>query len=422
MLLQKIFHGISIRYLNIMCIIFLYLAGTLYLQLALGVVYKLHIVLKVQNSHLRDVDMVAFSKAPSAARYDRIYLDNFQIYIVAFFVVPIRLLLLSGLWFSLLIWINITRQLFGKIHVEEVTDENGKKRKNHIFEKEQSTLYWVLLRGGISFLCKLQLLVSAFWSTKKKLKVSDFLADYGKYEEKNKENKAPIMISNHITGMDYQFYTQEYDMPSFMVVDLIKNFPLIGTGAESIQSIFLSKHSQEAKEKAVQDINDRVNELMEHRNVPRILIFPEGANNNGQEQMKFKVGAFENFHQLTIQCISFKGPFTSSFNLTNVIDTYLLQLTQQYHFIDLYELDTFDPQYTLDRHGITKDDPEAIDLVIKDVRYLYEYAFGMIVERNTSFAEKMELERHCYEMKNGLPFEPRKVVSRSDRRKPSSEF
>ena len=404
--------------MGLSCILW-YLSGALYLLFCSGIVYKLHMILNVQNSHLRDVPMVVYSKAPCGARYDRIYLNKFRIYIVGFLLTPIRLLMIVGMLVTFQSWTLIIKTFFGKIHLEEVTDENGKKRKHYSFEKEQSTLYWNLLRGGICCSSKIMLFISAFWITKKKLKISDFFADYGKYEEKNKQYRAPIVISNHVTAIDMFFFMQEYDFPSFMAMQPVKNMPVIGTVAQAIQTIFINRKSQESKTKAMQDVKDRISNIMEHKNFPGILIFPEGATNNGQEQMKFKYGAFDNFSQIKIYCIAFKGHFTASFNLTNELDTLLLQLSQWYFFIDLYELDTFDPQYTLDRHGITKDDPNAVDLVIEDVRYLYECAFGMRVKNNTSYAERNVMEWHCYNMKNGLCYKPANLIARSDRSKVS---
>ena len=390
------------------------LAAALYVQMGSWVVYKLHIILNVENSHLRDVPMPVFAKAPCSARYDRISMNRFKMYVVGFFLAPIRLFMVFAVCVSIMIWSLIVKKIFGKIHIEEVTDENGKKRKQYNFEKEQSTLYWVVHRAGVRCLSKFQLLVAAFWVTKKRVKVSDFFADYGKYEEKNKQYKAPIVISNHITLFDPLFFMQEYDSPSFMAMHRLKNTPLVGFVCESIQTIFIDRTSQAAKEKAIQDVKQRISNIMEHKNFPGILIFPEGTTNNGQDQMKFKYGAFENFNQLKIYCISFKGNLSASFNLTTELETMLLQFSQQYYCIDFYELDTFDPQYTLDRHGITIEDPTAIDLVIEDVRYLYE-CLGISVQHNTSFAERTVVDWHCYKMKNGANYKPTDLIARSQR-------
>ena len=86
--------------------------------------------------------------------------------------------------------------------------------------------------------------------------------------------------------------------------------------------------------------------------------------------------------------------------------------------VTMYEFDNFDPQYTLDRHGITKDDPKAVELVIEDVRYLYEYAFGFVVKDNSSFSEKNQLEWYLYNNGHGLGYKPEDLHRRSTK-KPS---
>lgn len=113
--------------------------------------------------------------------------------------------------------------------------------------------------------------------------------------------------------------------------------------------------------------------------------------------------------------MEFTGQFIASYNLTNDLDTLLLQLGSWYYPLTVHELDNFDPQYTLDRHGITRDDEKAADLVIEDVRYLYECAFGMRVKNNSSYADGNVLEWKLKEMKNGLQYTPPKLIARSNR-------
>lgn len=62
-----------------------------------------------------------------------------------------------------------------------------------------------------------------------------------------------------------------------------------------------------------------------------------------------------------------------------------------YYPIDLYEFDTFDPQYTLDRHGIDRHHPNAVKLVIEDVKYLMEYGSGIRSTANTTYQETLTL-------------------------------
>ena len=108
--------------------------------------------------------------------------------------------------------------------------------------------------------------------------------------------------------------------------------------------------------------------------------------------MKFKTGAFENFNLLKIHGIKFNDHYKPAHNLVTNAQSILSVFVQFSYDVTNYEFDSFDPQYTLDRHGITRDSPGAVELVIEDVRYLYEYACGLRVKSNTSFAAKNAME------------------------------
>jgi len=58
-----------------------------------------------------------------------------------------------------------------------------------------------------------------------------------------------------------------------------------------------------------------------------------------------------------------------SWSLVSLAEHASLLMSDTPHPMTMYEFDNFDPNYTLDKHGITKDHPDAINLVIKDVRY-----------------------------------------------------
>ena len=134
----------------------------------------------------------------------------------------------------------LIRKFFGKEVVETVTDENGNKKKIRHFETEQSEFYWRAINIGFSIGCRFCCKSAAYWFTWKKLKVSDYFADYGKYEEKNKTFKAPIIISNHSTGIDFVIHLMKYDLPSFLAGNSTRAVPCIGDIAEAIQCVFIT--------------------------------------------------------------------------------------------------------------------------------------------------------------------------------------
>ena len=324
--------------------------------------------------------MVEFSKAPCAARYDTIYLNKCKMILFAFFLGPFKLIFMLLLpLVSCALWALLIKKILGKETIHEVTDKDGKKKKITTFEEEQSSLYWMILGAGTSVICKSLVVLSGLWITKKKLKVTDFFADYGPYEEKNKKFRAPILISNHITGIDYVIYLSQYDIISMLANSSTRDFPFIGKISETIQCVFCNRSSVEDKLRALEAVTTRIDNIMKFKRFPRLLFFPEGDTNNGEELMSFKYGAFENFSLIKIFCLKFdvNESIIPCHNLVSQLNSlFILSFSQFYYRITHYELDSFDPQYTLDRHGITRDHPDAVGLVIEDVRYLYECAFG----------------------------------------------
>ena len=162
-------------------------------------------------------------------------------------------------------------KLFGKESVEETTDKDGKKIKNVSFDREQSTIYWICIRSMQAIFAKTILFATGARVTEKKLKISDFFADYGKYEEKNKNLRAPIMISNHVTVFDFAFFTQSYqDNPSSLVLSFIRKVPFLGKIVEAQQGIFIDNKSSDNRLKSFRDIKTRINNIMDHKNFPHL--------------------------------------------------------------------------------------------------------------------------------------------------------
>ena len=354
--------------------------------------------------------MVQFSKAPCGARYDRICINDIKAYCCIFFTGPLRLVQMFGILTIALLLALLIKTIFGKERVQEITNKDGKKKKFFSFDQEQSTLYWILFNTTICICGKIFLFASGARVTEKKLKISDFFADYVKYEEKNKNFRAPIMISNHVTFIDFSLYYSKYEhMPSSLAGSFMRTIPFFGKILQAVQAIFVDNTSADTRLMTLKDIKTRINNIMEHKNFPKIQIYPEGATNNGEEQMKFKTGAFENFNLLQICGIKLNDLFKPSHLLVNNQQSVVSLFVQMFQDITYYEFDNFDPQYTLDKHGIKKDDPRAVELVIEDVRYLYEYAFGLRVKSNISFATRNTMEWYCSQMENGLSYEPSKL-------------
>lgn len=84
-----------------------------------------------------------------------------------------------------------------------------------------------------------------------------------------------------------------------------KFIPFIGYISMAIQCIFVKRSSAESRLKVRHDITKRVDAINNGKNMPSLLLFPEGSINNGRDLMSFKQGAFEDYGRIKIYAFEF---------------------------------------------------------------------------------------------------------------------
>lgn len=120
--------------------------------------------------------------------------------------------------------------------------------------------------------------------TNKPLKVSDFLADYKNYEERNKGKVAPLLVSNHTTGLDTFIVGGRYYLFfSVLAFKALQDIPFFGAFCIACQSIFISRTNKFSRDNALEEIKNRIDLILEGKPLPALIMFPEGTNNNGDE-------------------------------------------------------------------------------------------------------------------------------------------
>lgn len=304
--------------------------------------------------------------------------------------------------------------ILGKETVNEVTDSKGDTKKNVSFEQVQSKNFMFIQRLMFRFFSRSLTLIAGISLTRKKQNVSDFFSDYVKYEEMQKDKVAPIIICNHSTPVDYLFFLSIERPASFLANSDMKNMPIYGMLSQTMQGLYVDRTNNNSKTQALEDIRIRAKDIEAGKDLPQILIFPEGVVNCTEELMNFKPGAFESFSLLKIYGMKVESDVQKlpSWSLISTLEilTYLLSETQ--FPLTMYEFDNFDPMYTLNRHGITKDHPDAINLIIKDVRHLMEYGCGLRTKANTTGTQKNEQEHLLVKIPNGISIKPPKFESR----------
>jgi 1-acyl-sn-glycerol-3-phosphate acyltransferase len=225
-------------------------------------------------------------------------------------------------------------------------------------------------------------------------KISDFLSDYEKYEAKMADVHAPISISNHHTGFDIITLLDIHPCLSFLAKIGIKGIPSIGKICTRLQSIYIHRGDKSQAQAVIEKIKKRCDDILIHKKrFPSLMIFPEGTTGNGEFLMRFKNGAFINGAPIKIYCLRYRtSGLNPGLNLYREPVMFTMNLSNWWDKLVIHEFETpFDPQYVAEKYGISIDHESFPELFIKEVRYLYEYAWGFGQATN-GISEKMEME------------------------------
>lgn len=93
----------------------------------------------------------------------------------------------------------------------------------------------------------------------------------------------------------------------------LETAPIIGTLADSIQTVFVSRGNEKARCETLKTISKRIYNFKKFQKeklsncrddsldpVYPLIIFPEGTTSNGQSLLSFKIGAFNDLSPITI--------------------------------------------------------------------------------------------------------------------------
>ena len=124
--------------------------------------------------------------------------------------------------------------------------------------------------------------------------------------------------------------------------------------AKVIQTVFTKRGDEASKVWTLDRITERCKWVLEGKNFPPMLIYPEGTINNGGDLMNFKRGAFGDEVPLKIFMVetwALKGGQEPSWNLLSELESLILLLTG-YYGITIHEFDNFDPLYSVAKRGL----------------------------------------------------------------------
>lgn len=328
--------------------------------------------------------MVEFSKCPGSARYDYIDWPNTTLIIGSVIWLPLRILCVFSILGAGAVKVTIVRWLLGKEPPKDYPHKDVAP-----FLEDQSYVYWWLSNTYFKPYAR-----TILWWTgclcieRKQHKISDYIADYKPYELTN--TKPGLTISNH-TGLGDMFvFLGVEEVYSFLSNMSVKFIPFVGTICTVIQSVYLKRDKNEGKDISLKFMEERVKHVEHDKtNHPTMMIFPEGSSGNGETLLQFKKGAFIFESPLKMWAVVYHAPLNTSWILTSLVQCTILNMCNPMTTLVQHEFDVFNPQYTIDKKGLTPGDENNWTHIVKDVEYIYEYACRLrqsgnsIREKNT---------------------------------------
>lgn len=193
--------------------------------------------------------------------------------------------------------------------------------------------------------------------------------------------KAPILISNHVTWIDIMFFMSTTS-PGFVSKAGVKNVPLISTYAQFLQSIFVERGDESNRGSALIEIESRAKRILEGENLNSIHVFPEGTTTNGDYVLNFKKGAFSTPAPLKVFGLKYKGMINVAMTSISSLDNIILCLLQP-----ITELEWIQVNGVIEnKYGLTPDE------FAEEVRQIYIKKMGFKPSDN-SFRDKKEFEK-----------------------------
>jgi 1-acyl-sn-glycerol-3-phosphate acyltransferase len=237
------------------------------------------------------------------------------------------------------------------------------------------------------------------WKKGSTMRINDVFSDYQPIQD---VRIAPIVVSNHCSFVDMMFYLTKN--VSFLSKKAVAHTPILGLHAIARQSIFLNRDDEKDRNKVLELIKERTRRVREKEDLSPLLIFPEGTITNGRVLMGFKKGAFFSGDPIKIYAVRYNtdSQLIASMININPIKQLLRTCCQLYNEFELMEFeDHFDPEWTYQKHGITKEDPRAWEYVAADVKALMAFITGFNTSEDT-YRETLEFEKDSLEIKDPL--------------------
>lgn len=311
---------------------------SLYLAIPLGVwlLYAIWIIIFVSKQMGSGLDYIRKEDPQLAYKYDCFRRkdlpkwNKFEIYFCALFFFPGKALFF---FFS-----SLFALLFLKLGMVGTTYEKDLSRFRRGYIKFVIRLFSRLALHGLGF----------FWIKRIKLDISEFDPSYPKEQYADRKAEyAPIVISNHVSFIDIFFHLCGPEVPSFVSKAAIKKYPIFGSGATALKSVFLERENKDKRDDVFHKIRERIDKFDKNpKTTPPLLIFPEGTTSNGEYMLSFKKGAFAAGAPLKLYGIKYTNKnFSPAFDTLGIGNLFLFTLLQLWNCVTIYEMGIYYPDH-----------------------------------------------------------------------------
>jgi lysophosphatidylcholine acyltransferase/lyso-PAF acetyltransferase len=299
-------------------------------------IYAVFIVRLVRNQLTKGLKYIINENKEFAEKYDPFRRkdiskwSHFEIYFCALFLLPLRIILFLVSTASCCLLIRIF--LIGCKNYDQISFI----RKLLIKSSSQILARSCLYSFGFYYINHVKVDISSLDPTYPRTAILQ-----------NEGRPAPIIASNHISWIDIFLHMTTMESPGYLAKHDVANYPLIGTIAKGLQTLFVQRESKEHRDDVVIRLKERINKFEKNPlTTSQVLIFPEGTTTNGEYIISFKKGAFSNLTPLKLYAIKYnKKNYSPAFDSLELGRSFLFTLTQFYNSVTLYDLGVYYPDH-----------------------------------------------------------------------------
>lgn len=161
------------------------------------------------------------------------------------------------------------------------------------------------------------------------------------------EAKTAVYVANHVSWLDILVLMEQH-FPAFISKASVKQLPLVGVIASSMQCIFAEREKTnggDGQNGAGAQVKAHVaRRVADSRTCRPLVAFPEGTTTNGMFLLPFKTGAF--LAGVPVQPVLLqysRSPFSPAFETIHVVRSVVLMLSQPWVSVEVTYLQTAVP-------------------------------------------------------------------------------